>query len=108
MPKKRVHEIARERGMSSKALLAKLQEAGLDVKAAASAVDEQAVLRVLNDGGGNGAPQASAPPPQQATRPTADPDGTPPQQQPEEANQPQRQRPTRSGLQGERAPGSGT
>ena len=61
MPKKRVHEIAKERGMSSKVLLAKLQEAGLDVKAAASAVDDQAVLRVLNDGDGNGAPQASAP-----------------------------------------------
>src|SRR3954447_9170731 len=106
MPKKRVHEIAKERGMSSKALLAKLQEAGLDVKAAASAVDEQAVLRVLNDGGGNGAAQA-APPPQEAERPTAEPDGSPPEPS-QEANQPQRQRPTRSGLQGERAPGSGT
>src|SRR3954468_16749828 len=108
MPKKRVHEIAKERGMSSKALLAKLQEAGLDVKAAASAVDEQAVLRVLNDGGGNGTPQASAPPPQQAPRPTVEPDGNPPQEPPPDADQPQRQRPTRSGLQGERAPGSGT
>src|SRR2546423_1540442 len=48
MPKKRVHEIAKERGMSSKALLAKLQEAGLDVNAAASAVDEQAVIRVAS------------------------------------------------------------
>src|SRR4051794_4672272 len=108
MPKKRVHEIAKERGMSSKALLAKLQEAGLDVKAAASAVDEQAVLRVLNDGGGNGTPQASTPPPQQAPRPTVEPDGNPPQEPPPDADQPQRQRPTRSGLQGERAPGSGT
>src|SRR5436190_8663143 len=106
MPKKRVHEIAKERGMSSKALLAKLQEAGLDVKAAASAVDEQAVLRVLNDGGGNGAAQA-APPPQEAERPTVEPDGSPPEPS-QEANHPQRQRPTRSGLQGERAPGSGT
>ena len=109
MPKKRVHEIAKERGMSSKVLLARLQEAGLDVKAAASAVDEQAVLRVLNDGGGNGAPQASAPPPQETPRPTAEPDGNPPQPQQEGGgNQPQRQRPTRSGLQGERAPGAGS
>src|SRR3954469_5409917 len=105
MPKKRVHEIAKERGMSSKALLAKLQEAGLDVKAAASAVDEQAVLRVLNDGGGNGTPQASGPPPPQAPRPPVEPDGNPPQEPPPDADQPQRQRPTRSGLQGERAPG---
>jgi len=109
MPKKRVHEIAKERGMSSKVLLAKLQEAGLDVKAAASAVDEQAVLRVLNDGGGNGAPQASAPPPQETPRPTAEPDGNPPQPHQQGGdNQPQRQRPTRSGLQGERAPGAGS
>jgi len=109
MPKKRVHEIAKERGMSSKVLLAKLQEAGLDVKAAASAVDEQAVLRVLNDGGGNGAPQASVPAPEETPRPTAEPDGNPPQpQQQGGGNQPQRQRPTRSGLQGERAPGAGS
>src|SRR5215212_7994183 len=109
MPKKRVHEIAKERGMSSKVLLAKLQEAGLDVKAAASAVDEQAVLRVLNDGGGNGAPQASAPAPEETPRPTAEPDGNPPQPQQQGGdNQPQRQRPTRSGLQGERAPGAGS
>ncbi|MFL5875627.1 MAG: translation initiation factor IF-2, partial [Solirubrobacteraceae bacterium] len=78
-------------------------------KAAASAVDEQAVLRVLNDGGGNGAPQASAPAPQETPRPTAEPDGNPPQpQQQGGGNQPQRQRPTRSGLQGERAPGAGS
>src|SRR3954452_24914669 len=103
MPKKRVHEIAKERGMSSKALLAKLQEAGLDVQPGASAVDEQAVLRVLNDGGGNGRPQASAPPPQQAPRPTVERAGNPPRAPPPDAAQPQRQRPTRSRLQGERA-----
>jgi translation initiation factor IF-2 len=112
MPKKRVHEIAKERGMSSKALLAKLQEAGLDVKAAASAVDEQAVLRALDNGAGNVPPQQGpvAEAPAQASqsaqpRPTAEPDG-------QQANQPppsqqSRQRPTRSGLQGERAPGAG-
>ena len=132
MPKKRVHEIAKEQGMSSKTLLAKLQDAGLNVKAAASAVDEQAVLRVLN-GGGNGAPaqepQASEPA-QAAARPTAEPDGqsAPPEQpqpqQPQQSQPPQQQgggegqggqqgqqqgrpqRPTRSGLQGERAPAS--
>jgi translation initiation factor IF-2 len=108
MPKKRVHEIAKEQGMSSKTLLAKLQEAGLDVKAAASAVDEQAVLRVLGNGAGNGAPQASGP---QTPSPTAEPDGqaSPPQGRPDPAQQaPQQrpQRPTRSGLQGERAPSS--
>jgi translation initiation factor IF-2 len=110
MPKKRVHEIAKEQGMSSKTLLAKLQEAGLDVKAAASAVDEQAVLRVL-DGGGNGAPAPQAAAPQPTPRPTAEPDGQAgqPQDQGEQQARPQQQRPqrpTRSGLQGERAPSS--
>jgi len=40
MAKKRVHEIAREKGIPSKEVIAKLQAAGLDVKAAASSVDE--------------------------------------------------------------------
>jgi translation initiation factor IF-2 len=40
MAKKRVHEIAKERGISSKEVIAVLQQAGLDVKASASSVDE--------------------------------------------------------------------
>jgi AraC-like DNA-binding protein len=51
MAKKRVHEIARERGMSSKDVIATLQKAGLDVKAAASSVDENDVARAFNGGG---------------------------------------------------------
>jgi translation initiation factor IF-2 len=118
MAKKRVHEIAKERGMSSKALLAKLQEAGIDVKAAASAVDEQVAIEALDGAGGNGAaaesapekeapaeakePEAAEPP----SRPTAEPDGQAPDPQGQPPSQ-SRQRPTRSGIQGERAPGSG-
>jgi translation initiation factor IF-2 len=56
MAKKRVHEIAKERGMSSKDVIATLQKAGLDVKAAASSVDETDVARAFNGGG-------AAPPP---------------------------------------------
>src|SRR5215217_3916909 len=52
MAKKRVYEIARERGMSSKEVIATLQKAGLDVKAAASSVDENDVARAFNGGGG--------------------------------------------------------
>ncbi len=40
MAKKRVHEIAKERGISSKEALAQLQAAGLEVTAAASSVEE--------------------------------------------------------------------
>ncbi len=59
MAKKRIHEIAKERGLSSKEVLAKLQAAGLEVKAAASSVEESDALRVL--GAGNGAGAAAAP-----------------------------------------------
>jgi translation initiation factor IF-2 len=50
MAKKRVHEIAKERGMSSKDVIAVLQKAGLDVKAAASSVDENDIERAFSNG----------------------------------------------------------
>src|SRR3954469_16168031 len=50
MAKKRVHEIAKERGIPSKEVLAILQKAGLDVKAAASSVDESDVERAFSNG----------------------------------------------------------
>src|SRR5919204_281659 len=50
MAKKRVHEIAKERGMSSKDVIAVLQKAGLDVKAAASSVDEADIARAFSNG----------------------------------------------------------
>ena len=64
MAKKRVHEIAKERGMSSKDLLEKLQAAGLDVTAPASTVEEAAVLKALAPNGAGAkpaAPRAQAP-----------------------------------------------
>jgi translation initiation factor IF-2 len=47
MATKRVHEIAKERGMSSKDVLLKLRAAGMDVTAAAAEVDEAEALRAL-------------------------------------------------------------
>jgi hypothetical protein len=44
---KRVHEIAKQNDMPPKDLLAKLQAAGVNVKAASSSVDEQVAARVL-------------------------------------------------------------
>ncbi|HTU31736.1 MAG TPA: translation initiation factor IF-2 [Solirubrobacteraceae bacterium] len=44
---KRVHEIAKQNDMAPKDLLAKLQAAGVNVKAASSSVDEQVAARVL-------------------------------------------------------------
>jgi translation initiation factor IF-2 len=115
MAKKRVHEIAKEQGLTSKELLAKLNAAGIEAKAAASSVEEAVALEVL----GNGA-SAAAKPAKAERKDDADakPDG---QEQPEtdaEAEEkkpadqaggdgPARQRPTRSSLAGERAPGVG-
>jgi len=48
--KKRVHEIAKAQGLSSKELLAALKKAGIEAKAAASSVEEADALRALGDG----------------------------------------------------------
>ncbi len=55
MSKKRVHEIAKEQGLSSKELLEKLKAAGIEAKAAASSVEETLALKAL----GTGAPGAT-------------------------------------------------
>ena len=47
MPKKRVHEIAKEQGVPAKELIAKLQAAGVEAKAPASTVEEAAALKAL-------------------------------------------------------------
>ncbi len=56
MSKKRVHEIAKERGIESKALLEKLRAAGVEVKTASSSIDESLALRALN---ANGSPTSA-------------------------------------------------
>jgi translation initiation factor IF-2 len=105
--------------MTSKELLAVLQNAGLEVKAAASSVDEAEALAAL---GGNGATAAAAP--AEATKPAAEPaapetpapapagdgDGQPEGdadgQPAADADGAPRQRPTRDSRTGERAPGA--
>ena len=47
---KRVHEIAKERGLPAKEVLEKLRAAGINVKAVSSSVDEDAAIRVLGNG----------------------------------------------------------
>src|ERR1700733_11406460 len=64
---KRVHQIAKERGVPAKDVLARLQAAGLKVKAVSSSVDEAEARRVLGDG--NGAGEASPPQPARAEQP---------------------------------------
>ncbi len=59
MSKKRVHEIAKEHGLSSKELLEKLKAAGVEAKVAASSVEESAALKAL----AGTAPSANGAPP---------------------------------------------
>src|ERR671937_114019 len=61
--KKRVHEIAKERGVSSKAVIDALRAAGVDVKAPASSVEEEIAAKALGANGGDG---AAAPAPRPA------------------------------------------
>ncbi|MFI5004125.1 MAG: translation initiation factor IF-2 N-terminal domain-containing protein, partial [Solirubrobacterales bacterium] len=56
MSKKRVHEIAKEQGVPSKALIERLKAAGVEVKTASSSVDEALALRALD--GANSSPVA--------------------------------------------------
>ncbi len=133
---KRVHEIAKERGLPAKEVLAKLKAAGIEVKAASSSVDEALALRALGNGEATApeqAPAATA----TSTKPVADgsdtaapadgsdkrertdgagpaePAGPPPSESsPGPTGEAggrapgRRERPTRDSLQGERAPGS--
>jgi translation initiation factor IF-2 len=53
--KKRVHEIAKQEGLSSKEVLAALKAAGIEAKVAASSVEEEDALRALAAASGDGA-----------------------------------------------------
>ncbi len=103
---KRVHEIAKQHGLPTKDVLARLKAAGLDVKASSSSVDEAVAERVL--GNGDSAPQPSAAPVASAvsaTPPPAD-DAASDAGAAGPNGEPSHKRPTRDSLQGERAPGS--
>ncbi|MDP9378534.1 MAG: translation initiation factor IF-2 N-terminal domain-containing protein, partial [Actinomycetota bacterium] len=122
MAKKRVHELAKQYDMPSQEVMRRLNAAGIAVKAAASAVDEDAADRALTGkpqlpAATNGAATKAAavpvikpgqpigplgrgplPPPKPAPKPAAKAPAKPADDGP--------RRPTRSSLQGERAPGS--
>ena len=94
--------------MPSKEVIAKLQAAGFDVKAAASSVDEADVKRAFDGGAaeetpsGNGAGQPAAA--EQSAQPAAAGEG---QSRPAQDGQSRPARPTRGGRGGEQAPGGG-
>jgi translation initiation factor IF-2 len=71
MSKKRVHEIAKEQGLSSKELLEKLAAAGVAAKAAASSVDEADALRAIGANGASATATVEKPAPAQTPAPQA-------------------------------------
>jgi translation initiation factor IF-2 len=71
--KKRVHEIAKARGLTSKEVIAALNRAGIEVKAAASSVEEEVALRALaGANGGDASAPAAKPPTAAPPKPAAD------------------------------------
>jgi translation initiation factor IF-2 len=71
MAKKRVHEIAKAQGLSTKELLARLAAAGIEAKAAASSVDEDLALTALASNGAAAAAKPAAAPVAPAAKPAA-------------------------------------
>src|SRR5919109_4079427 len=71
--KKRIHEIAKQQGLSSKEVLAALKAAGIDAKVAASSVEEEEALAALAATGADGAEakEESKPPSGQTPSPGA-------------------------------------
>jgi translation initiation factor IF-2 len=58
--KKRVHEIAKQQGLTSKEVLAALNAAGIDATAAASSVEEDVALKALSAGASSSGDGATA------------------------------------------------
>src|SRR5207248_881151 len=68
MARKRVHEIAKEQGLTSKEVLAKLKAAGIEAKVAASSVEEADALAALGNGAAPAAGEAKAEAPAKAAK----------------------------------------
>jgi translation initiation factor IF-2 len=62
LAKKRVHEIAKSQGLTSKEVLAALNAAGIEAKAAASSVEEEVALEALKSADGGKAEKTAAKP----------------------------------------------
>jgi translation initiation factor IF-2 len=69
--KKRVHEIAKAQGVSSKELLDALKAAGVEAKAAASSVEEADALKAISAAKGNGGAEAKKAPAPEGAKPAA-------------------------------------
>jgi translation initiation factor IF-2 len=86
--KKRVHEIAKAQGVSSKELLAALKAAGVEAKAAASSVEEADALKAISAAKGNGGAEAKKAPAPQAAKTAAQQEPAEPKAAPAQAAKP--------------------
>jgi translation initiation factor IF-2 len=85
MARKRVHEIAKAQGLSSKEVLAALKAAGIEATAAASSVEEDEAIKAIAAAGGDGGGASKtaaktttqAKPKKAAPKPAAKSDGKP-------------------------------
>jgi len=84
LAKKRVHEIAKAQGVTSKELMAALGAAGVEVKAAASSVEEETALEALRSADGGDAKTATKAP----AKPKAEPKKAPAKKAPAQAEKP--------------------
>jgi translation initiation factor IF-2 len=73
MAKPRVHEVAKELGLSSKEVLAHLEKIGNPVKSHSSTIDESIAARVRTELGNGSAPAAETAPPKEAASKAAAP-----------------------------------
>jgi translation initiation factor IF-2 len=80
--KKRVHEIAKAQGVSSKELLAALKAAGVDAKVAASSVEEADALKAISAAQGNGGAEAARKAPAPTEQPASAQQSAPPAAEP--------------------------
>ena len=115
MSKKRVHELAKEQGLTSKELMEKLNAAGMEVKTASSSLDEAAVLKALGSNGASASVPPEPAPATSATQAAATPTPAAGAEATSDASNAdasksdaERVRPTRDSRTGERAPAAAT
>jgi translation initiation factor IF-2 len=97
MAKKRVHEIAKERGITSKDALAVLKKAGLEVTTASSSVDEADAAKAF----ANGASATKAPAKAKKAAPKTDAEAKPVQEPPKAEAKPAAEAEAKPAAQGE-------
>ncbi|MDQ3985843.1 MAG: translation initiation factor IF-2 [Actinomycetota bacterium] len=96
MAKPRVHEVAKELGLTSKEVLAHLEKIGNPVKSHSSTIDESVAERVRSDLGDGAAPAAKKAPPKAQKPAAAKPAPAPPAKAPSAKAKPAKAKPAKA------------